>query len=320
MCVAGALLLALLGAAFGIDLASGEGSIDVGGHGALSLDPHLRTDVVLSVVSAYTLGAGLAGIAKATRELDRLRHILLLDEPKFDDYRSRLFPNARALSIAGLIGGILGATLTLLPLTDSAIRQGHPNVYSLPFMALLFGLLGSMALITHRQSQVFREVGRQHIESDLLDPEAFSPFAAVGLMNAGSWFIGSAIASLLVTSSANMWIVVAVIVVTTGFGVAGLIVPSRGLHMHIRTRKREELTRIREVIANERATLFSETGRSPMPPRMNDILAYEARIEAVREWPFDTSTLNRFALFLLIPLLSWIGGALVERAVDAALN
>jgi hypothetical protein len=53
---------------------------------------------------------------------------------------------------------------------------------------------------------------------------------------------------------------------------------------------------------------------------MHAMLAYEARIESVREWPFDTSTLRRFGLFLLIPLVSWIGGALVERAVNAALG
>ena len=50
------------------------------------------------------------------------------------------------------------------------------------------------------------------------------------------------------------------------------------------------------------------------------LVAYEARLEAVREWPFDNSTLRRFALFLLIPLASWVGGALVERVVNAALG
>jgi len=314
--VAGALLLALLATAFGVH----SDSMDVSGQGGVTLDPHLRTDFVLSLVSAYTLGAGLAGLGKAIRELDRLRPILRLDESKFDLYRSRLFPNARALSTSGLIGGCIGATLSLLPLLDPAIRQSHPSVHSLPFMILLFGLLGMMAMITHCQSQVFREVGRQHIETDLLDPEAFSPFAAVGLMNAGLWLVGSAIASLLVTSTANMWVVIVVIIVTTGFGAAGLIVPSRGLHAHIRARKREELAKIRHAIADERATLFSGSDRSSVPPRMNDMLAYEARIESVREWPFDTSTLGRFALFLLIPLVSWIGGALVERIVDSALG
>jgi hypothetical protein len=36
----------------------------------------------------------------------------------------------------------------------------------------------------------------------------------------------------------------------------------------------------------------------------------------VRDWPFDASVLLRFVLYLLIPLGSWVAGALVERFVD----
>ena len=56
----------------------------------------------------------------------------------------------------------------------------------------------------------------------------------------------------------------------------------------------------------------------PLTPSFR--LAWEARIESVREWPFDTPTLVRFALFLLIPLGSWLGGAVVERVVDLVLE
>ena len=40
----------------------------------------------------------------------------------------------------------------------------------------------------------------------------------------------------------------------------------------------------------------------------------------MREWPFDASTLARFGLYLLIPLGSWAGGALVERLINAILG
>jgi predicted MFS family arabinose efflux permease len=40
----------------------------------------------------------------------------------------------------------------------------------------------------------------------------------------------------------------------------------------------------------------------------------------VREWPVDASTLTRFALYLAIPVGSWLGGALVERLVNALLD
>ena len=48
------------------------------------------------------------------------------------------------------------------------------------------------------------------------------------------------------------------------------------------------------------------------------MLAYRAQVASVPEWLLDISTLSRFAFYVAIPLASWIGGALVERALDAA--
>ena len=53
--------------------------------------------------------------------------------------------------------------------------------------------------------------------------------------------------------------------------------------------------------------------------RLPGLLAWEGRVEAVSEWPIDAATLRRPGIFVLLPLGSWIGGALVERLVDAAL-
>ena len=38
------------------------------------------------------------------------------------------------------------------------------------------------------------------------------------------------------------------------------------------------------------------------------------------KWPFAAATLRRFGIVLLLPLISWLGGALVERVVDAVLD
>jgi len=40
----------------------------------------------------------------------------------------------------------------------------------------------------------------------------------------------------------------------------------------------------------------------------------------VSEWPLSTSSRVRFALYLLIPLLSWAAAALVERFVNALIS
>ena len=316
--LASVVFVALLGAVLGVHSVFEEQPILEGVRGVLGIGSRVRTDIVLSFVTAYTLGAGLIGLAKATRELDRLRPILRVGDPEWRAFRRRLCPSAGALSIAAPIGGAVGASLVLLPYQQRVAAA--EALVSLPFMILLFALLAMQALITIRQSQVFHEVGLQHVEVELLDLGALSPFAAMGLANVASWFIGSALAAFLVVSTATVWIVAMVLVATVGMGIAGLILPSRGLHLRIRERKREELARIREAIASERAGLFSAAPGSPRAPAMPSLLAYEARIEGVREWPWDTSTLRRFGLFLLIPLASWIGGALVERVVDAALR
>ena len=54
-------------------------------------------------------------------------------------------------------------------------------------------------------------------------------------------------------------------------------------------------------------------------PSVAEIVAYREMIEEIR-WPFDRLTLTRFALYLLIPLGSWLGGAFVERGLDFILS
>ena len=47
---------------------------------------------------------------------------------------------------------------------------------------------------------------------------------------------------------------------------------------------------------------------------------YVYLVESVREWPLGAPALLRFALYLLIPVGSWAGGAMVERAIDVLLD
>ena len=49
-------------------------------------------------------------------------------------------------------------------------------------------------------------------------------------------------------------------------------------------------------------------------------MAYRGVVENAGSWPLDSSVLFRFALYLLIPLGSWLGGAIVERGLDSFLN
>ncbi len=51
-----------------------------------------------------------------------------------------------------------------------------------------------------------------------------------------------------------------------------------------------------------------------------DLLAYRDTIASVREWPVGSSTFVRAFLLLMIPVASWVGGALVERVLGSLLD
>jgi hypothetical protein len=49
---------------------------------------------------------------------------------------------------------------------------------------------------------------------------------------------------------------------------------------------------------------------------MGDLEAYRRLIEDVPEWPFQSSTIVKVVLYLLIPIASWFGGMLIEGMVE----
>jgi len=80
---------------------------------------------------------------------------------------------------------------------------------------------------------------------------------------------------------------------------------------------------VRGEIASARAALGACRDRPHVreeTSRLPALLAWETRVERMSAWPFDATSLFRFALLLLVPLGSWLGGALVERAVNALID
>ena len=100
-----------------------------------------------------------------------------------------------------------------------------------------------------------------------------------------------------------------------------LVVPSWGVHQQIVAAKRAELARVQAAIAGNKAALVG----SPLASEGRDfsvveLLTWRNEVAQIRVWPFDAAALGRFGLYLLIPVASWVGGALVERVVDTFLD
>ena len=109
--------------------------------------------------------------------------------------------------------------------------------------------------------------------------------------------------------------------IALGLAAAALLLPARGVRDRVRRAKREELERVRQAIqGNTDALANSAIAKRAGSVGLVDLLAYRQYVDSVREWPFDAPMLGRFALFTLLPLGSWLGGALVERVLGSLLD
>jgi len=153
---------------------------------------------------------------------------------------------------------------------------------------------------------------------NLLDIDAYKPFAQHGIKNTLLIVILMSITGHLAVRP-GVAIIGAVVFMTIMLvlTVMGLILPMRGIHKRIQHRKAEELAIIREQIGVNRDKLFSNSGE--LAENVVPLLALEARVERVPEWPFDMGSLSRFSFYLLLGLGSWVGAALVERVLNSAL-
>ena len=116
----------------------------------------------------------------------------------------------------------------------------------------------------------------------------------------------------------GLWLTVPVFAIGLVTGLVTLLRPARKVRNLIREGKRKELARLEPLVRQARDDTLNRDLSTQ--GRLTDLMAYQNRIESTAEWPFNSSTIIRFGLYLLIPVGSMIGGALVERIVDGLLG
>jgi hypothetical protein len=75
----------------------------------------------------------------------------------------------------------------------------------------------------------------------------------------------------------------------------------------------------------DRAAASGDPAAAPDHPRraggrLADLISYRDLVDRAFEWPWDTPTLLRVALYMSLGVGSWLGGALVERALAIVLG
>jgi hypothetical protein len=283
-----------------------------------------RLAILVALLAGYLPTARRYVALGARKNLDDL--LPLLETPGWgsEEVQRRYGPlDGRAVRKAGALG------LLMVPVT-ALLLDRDPRLYCQPEyygaeqgFAWLVGIwagwsFGSFVYATLAYARRFSKLAAHVGGIDFFDLRALAPFARQGLRSALLWLVLISLFSL----NAVDWIwfsTTAVIALVAG--TAALLLPVRGIHLRLRQARQAELGRVHAAIRGDSGalsgSLISEHGTNL---RLADLLAYRDFLESVREWPFDAPTMLRFALYLAIPLGSWLGGAFVERLLGAALD
>jgi hypothetical protein len=281
--------------------------------------------VVLLVAFLPTARRYLARGAK--RNFEDLRPVLAEGPETSDSHRQSLQAlDPRTHRLAGSLG------LLVFPLAALSIDR-DPSLYWQagywrPEAIWLWTLglvgcwhLGGFIYALLGYSLRFSALAQRLGPLDLLDLRPLAPFGRQGLRSVLLVVIALSISAINATDRAFAAQIIGVGAVALGAGTLALLLPARGVRVRIRDAKQAELGRIHAAIRGDSSALAdSLIAARAETVELADLLAYRAQVQSAHEWPFDTPTLVRFSLYLAIPLGSWLGGALVERLLGAALD
>jgi len=317
---AASLILGLLALYLGVHGLNGTLSTLGQGGAAMSI---ARMDFVFGVLFVYSAVIGIAMLRSLKRDMDILSEIVDGGKEETDRLANRLlhirpFRLAVALTLGALLGFAI-ASFARGPAAEQMVVGVAGNALHIGLEIALFMLLGFLALIGLEHSKALADLGRSRCSVELFHEEPRKVFARSGMRVALAWTGGSGISLALLLDSTHPPVVIGVLLLAVGMGFFSLFLSCRGIRQAVREEKARSLVEIRRRLRGEMADFAASPAESPQPsPVLASLVALEARVEAVADWPLDSALARRFGLILLVPLLSWTGGALVERVIDSA--
>jgi hypothetical protein len=313
--VTAALVYALLIGAYGVAAGLDHGAWIIARPHGYALDESARVALILTLVAAVALGTQRYTRVRELAELPSLAGSLSrpMEEADFT-FEPRWLKRATAL---GLVGGVVVILVTRWAMSGPAdVGIGSARFVWFAGMTLLLSILFARGVeMTRTGSAVVRRAVREDLTVDLMHVDRLYVWGRTAARNSLTWFAVSASACLLFISRLSPLVSAALLGACAAMGLWGFVGAMEQVHRRIRAAKVEEL----ETVRAEITALRTNPGPEPETAlRLHSLLAYEARIAAVHEWPFDQSTLTRVLGSALILALPWFGqaaaGALVEHA------
>jgi hypothetical protein len=282
-----------------------------------------RNHMTLGVLLAFVWSSTIWIRRGVMRDIERLGESAGVAGPEISDALERNWRPASAAQL-GMFVAALVLGFVIIPLTSAvgfADWDMH-HVWAIANHTAVFYLAFEGGWLAVESWGTIHAFMKRHLSVDLLDREEIASIGRIGGRGALIWLGGCIIASSLTWGMHRVAPVFTILSVLLTFATLSLLLPALMVRGTLRDAKRTELERVREKISSAREAVLEGSGpaASGQAAVLQGLLAYEARIESVREWPYDTPTLVRFGVLTLIATSSWLGGALVERALNAVLD
>jgi len=257
---------------------------------------------VLSLLIAVVLGMQRYARLKDLGDAPALERVIHCDAMAMSFDSAGVGRRIRRAGAVGAIAGI-AAAFAAVPVY---VRHDHLAIFL--WFAVVLAITGALfargAALTRAAARQFALRIDRDLKVDLLRVDELSIIGRSSARTALIWLCAAAVICLFFVSGNAPVPVIATIVLAAGMAFWIFFRSLDHVHRRIRDAKRAELDRLRHSIAAARIEAIKDHAAAT---RLHGLLAYETRIEAVREWPFDQLTLIRVAAYVLIPAVPAFG-------------
>ncbi len=285
-------------------------------------------EVILEALYVAFIPTAVIYIAGASeRKVRELRPLWRNTDAELDAIRAEQpSPTRRGFWLSWL-AGVLIATLFssyIFPSPLASFLEGwdHHRVFYYGVNLAIF-TMGGQAIYLWFSTLSPSVYDRLSWNLDLLDLRSLAPVERERTTVALVGIVMISLVSLLMLDLIQRSIVVpiGILLLCLAWIAAIVILPMRGVQRLISRLKQEELERVAAAISGDRSALAdSRLAAQAETLSLADLLAYRDTISSVREWPVRSPMFLRVFLLLMIPVGSWIGGALVERMLGSMLD
>jgi hypothetical protein len=261
---------------------------------------------------ATALGMNRYADLKQRAEIGAFAQVLSSRSPAIE---ARLGPpSTEHRALASMIGALAGLVVVYISVPRIVLID-YPAVFAwqCAMITLLCVLFMRGAVQTSRTWRNLRYIIDHALRIDLLHVDKLSVIGRQTARQALVWFSTAAVVCLYFVGGDSGLTTIPILILCTGLGVWIFLHPMSGVHHRIRAAKAAELDRVRDEIGEASRR---EASDAQAAARLPGLIAYETRIQTVREWPFDQSTLIRVATYVLIPAIPWFGEAIVSEVLQ----